>query len=173
MGIYLKKSKIQKSTLSNKTIKDVLHRQAHGARNKCTKCIFLHGVNQRFSLGRMLTTVKHKCFAKISMQYILNMFASDSFIFVLHSQVKANGLFYLFKPFKAELWQALAVVFAITTLGYILLASSTGWMDGGLKNKTDLTHKSIVLHCVNCTFNTVRFWLSQCMLFQLYQIIFW
>ena len=31
------------------------------------------GVNRMYSQGRKLTTVKHKCYAKITMQYILKV----------------------------------------------------------------------------------------------------
>ena len=31
------------------------------------------GVNRMYSQGRKLTTVKHKCYAKITMQYILKL----------------------------------------------------------------------------------------------------
>ncbi len=40
------------------------------------------GVNRMHSQGRKLTTVKHKCYAKITMQYILN------FLSILTSKVK-------------------------------------------------------------------------------------
>ena len=72
-------------------------------------------------------------------------------------QVKAHGLFYLFKPFKAELWCALAVVFAVTTLGYSLLSSSGIWLEND-----DITRNRIILHYLNALFDTIRFWLSQC-----------
>ncbi len=32
------------------------------------------GVNLMYSQGRKLTTVKHKCYAKITMQYILKVY---------------------------------------------------------------------------------------------------